>query len=45
MHWDGYEESAMARTAKVHRLSALAFKRCAEAAHITAPLHDGGGLY
>jgi integrase len=35
----------MARTAKVHRLSALAVKRYAEAVHNTAPLHDGGGLY
>ena len=35
----------MARTAKVHRLTALAVKRYAEAARQTAPLHDGGGLY
>ncbi|MDP1901309.1 MAG: integrase arm-type DNA-binding domain-containing protein [Rubrivivax sp.] len=35
----------MPRTAKVHRLSALAVKRYVEAVHNTAPLHDGGGLY
>jgi len=35
----------MARTAKVHRLTALAVKRYAEAARQSAPLHDGGGLY
>ena len=35
----------MARTAKVHRLTALAVKRYAEASRQTAPLHDGGGLY
>lgn len=35
----------MARTAKVHRLTALAVKRYAEDASASAPLHDGGGLY
>ena len=35
----------MARTAKVHRLTALAVKRYADGARHTAPLHDGGGLY
>jgi hypothetical protein len=44
---DGSEskESAMARTAKVLRLTALAVKRYAEATRQTAPLHDGDGLY
>ena len=35
----------MGRTAKVHRLTALAAKRYAEAFAQTKPLHDGGGLY
>jgi integrase len=35
----------MARTAKTHRLTALALKKYAEDEASTAPLHDGGGLY
>lgn len=35
----------MARTAKLHRLTALAIKSYAEDSAATAPLHDGGGLY
>ncbi len=35
----------MARTAKTHRLTALALKKYAEDQAATAPLHDGGGLY
>ena len=35
----------MARTAKLHRLTALTAKRYAEAASQDSPLHDGGGLY
>lgn len=35
----------MARTAKLHRLTALVVKRYAEAAAQARPLHDGGGLY
>jgi integrase len=35
----------MARTAKTHRLTALALKKYAEDEATTAPLHDGGGLY
>jgi len=35
----------MARTAKTHRLTALALKKYAEDPGTTAPLHDGGGLY
>ncbi len=35
----------MARTAKVHRLTAMAVKRYAEAPAQAKPLHDGGGLY
>ena len=35
----------MARTAKVHRFTALAVKRYAEAGSQKSPLHDGGGLY
>lgn len=35
----------MARTAKTHRLTALALKKYAEDAAATSPLHDGGGLY
>jgi integrase len=35
----------MARTAKIHRLTALAVKRYAEDPLAVAPLHDGGGLY
>ncbi|MEO8124541.1 MAG: tyrosine-type recombinase/integrase, partial [Burkholderiales bacterium] len=36
----------MARTAKVHRLTALAVKRYADDASVSPrPLHDGGGLY
>jgi len=35
----------MARTAKTHRLTALALKKYAEDPTATSPLHDGGGLY
>ena len=35
----------MARTAKTHRLTALALKKYAEDGAAKAPLHDGGGLY
>jgi integrase len=35
----------MARTAKLHRLTALTVKRYAEASSQDRPLHDGGGLY
>jgi len=35
----------MARTAKTHRLTALALKKYAEDSAANAPLHDGGGLY
>jgi integrase len=35
----------MARTAKVRRLTALAVKRYVDDPSVTAPLHDGGGLY
>jgi integrase len=35
----------MARTAKTHRLTALALKKYAEAPAATSPLHDGGALY
>lgn len=35
----------MARTAKLHRLTALAVRRYAEAPSQLTPLHDGGGLY
>src|SRR5450631_3280761 len=35
----------MARTAKVQRLTALAVKRYANDHSVSAPLHDGGGLY
>lgn len=35
----------MARTAKVHRLTAIAVKRYVEDVGTKAPLHDGGGLY
>ena len=35
----------MARTAKTHRLTALALKKYAEDSAATSPLHDGGGLY
>jgi integrase len=35
----------MARTAKTHRLTALALKKYAEDMAATSPLHDGGGLY
>jgi integrase len=35
----------MARTAKTHRLTALALRKYAEDEAATAPLHDGGGLY
>jgi integrase len=39
------QEVEMARTAKVHRLTALAVKRYADASEQASPLHDGGGLY
>ncbi|HEX6705228.1 MAG TPA: tyrosine-type recombinase/integrase [Albitalea sp.] len=35
----------MARTAKLHRLTALAIRRYTEDTKAAAPLHDGGGLY
>ena len=35
----------MGRTAKTQRLTALALKKYASDAAVTAPLHDGGGLY
>ena len=35
----------MARTAKVQRLTALAVKRYVDDRSVSAPLHDGGGLY
>lgn len=35
----------MARTAKVHRLTALVVKRYADDPSVGTPLHDGGGLY
>lgn len=35
----------MARTARTHRLTALAVRKYANDARMTAPLHDGGGLY
>jgi integrase len=40
-----FQEVETARTAKVHRLTALAVKRYADAAEQASPLHDGGGLY
>jgi len=35
----------MGRTAKTHRLTALAVRKYAGDATVQAPLHDGGGLY
>ena len=35
----------MARTARTHRLTALAVRKYANDPRMTAPLHDGGGLY
>ena len=35
----------MGRAAKTQRLTALALKKYANNAAVTAPLHDGGGLY
>ena len=35
----------MARTARTHRLTALAVRKYAHDPQTTAPLHDGGGLY
>ena len=41
----GPPDTCMARTAKTHRLTALALKKYAEDGAAKAPLHDGGGLY
>ena len=35
----------MPQAAKVHRLTAIAGKRCVEDVGQKAPLHHGGGLY
>src|SRR5512144_1446771 len=35
----------MARTARTHRLTALAVRKHANDPRMTAPLHDGSGLY